>query len=176
MTQEPETLYKLMVLYMLKKVNFPLTNSQLSAFFLDKEYTTYFTLQRIINDLLDAGLIEAHTVGNTTHYNISNDGMETLGFFSSDISSAAIADMDEYLRANRYSMRSETSVTADFYNPAAGVYIVQCEIREGRDKLFGMELSVPDEKVAASMCANWRECSQEIYAHVMMQLSGAGKE
>ena len=43
MIQEPETLYKLMILYMLNKVNFPLTNSQLTQFFLDKEYTTYFT-------------------------------------------------------------------------------------------------------------------------------------
>ena len=48
MIQEPETLYKLMALYMLNKVNFPLTNSQLTQFFLDKEYTTYFTLQQVL--------------------------------------------------------------------------------------------------------------------------------
>ena len=39
------TLYKLIVLYMLQKVDFPLTNSQISEFVLDKEYTNYFTLQ-----------------------------------------------------------------------------------------------------------------------------------
>ena len=51
MIQEPETLYKLMILYMLNKVNFPLTNSQLTQFFLDKEYTTYFTLQQVLSEL-----------------------------------------------------------------------------------------------------------------------------
>ena len=45
---EPLTLYKLIILYMLKKVDFPLTNAQISEFVLDQEYTTYFTLQQAI--------------------------------------------------------------------------------------------------------------------------------
>ena len=35
-------LYKLIILYMLNKVDFPLTNSQISEFILDEGYTTYF--------------------------------------------------------------------------------------------------------------------------------------
>ena len=35
MLSEPKTLYKLMNLYMLKQVNFPLTNAQLTDFFLE---------------------------------------------------------------------------------------------------------------------------------------------
>ena len=48
------TTYKLIILYMLKKVDFPLTNSQLSEFFLDKGYTNYFTLQQVITELSEA--------------------------------------------------------------------------------------------------------------------------
>ena len=51
MLSDPITLYKLMILYMLDHVNFPLTNSQLTDFFLDHEYTTYFTLQQALNEL-----------------------------------------------------------------------------------------------------------------------------
>lgn len=61
MLAEPMTLYKLMNLYMLHQVNFPLTNAQLSNFFLDREYTTYFTLQQALNELLDAGLVKKET-------------------------------------------------------------------------------------------------------------------
>ena len=42
MLAEPMTLYKLMNLYMLKQVNFPLTNAQLSSFFLDRDYTATY--------------------------------------------------------------------------------------------------------------------------------------
>ena len=38
---EAFTLYKLIILYMLDKVDFPLTNSQISEFVLDKGYTDY---------------------------------------------------------------------------------------------------------------------------------------
>ena len=40
MLSDPLTLYKLMILYLLKQSKFPLSNSQLSEFFLEKEYTT----------------------------------------------------------------------------------------------------------------------------------------
>ena len=57
MLTEPLTLYKLMTLYMLKQVKFPLSGSQLSEFFLDKEYTTYFTLQQVLTELKEAHLV-----------------------------------------------------------------------------------------------------------------------
>ena len=36
MEQEQLTLYKLMILYLIEKVDFPLSNSQISEFILDK--------------------------------------------------------------------------------------------------------------------------------------------
>ena len=51
---EPLTLYKLIILYMLKKIDFPLTNSQISEFILDKGYTTYFKLQQAISELIES--------------------------------------------------------------------------------------------------------------------------
>lgn len=45
MTQDPLTLYKLIVLYMLNKVKFKLTYAQISEFILEKEYTNFLTLR-----------------------------------------------------------------------------------------------------------------------------------
>ena len=36
--------------YMLNKVNFKLTYSQISGFILEKEYTNFLTLQQVISD------------------------------------------------------------------------------------------------------------------------------
>ena len=59
MNEEPDMMYKLMILYMLDKVNFPLSNSQISSFVLGREYTTYFTLQNTLNTLIDDNFIHA---------------------------------------------------------------------------------------------------------------------
>lgn len=50
---QPLTLYKLIVLYMLDRVDFPLSTSQISEFVLDKGYTTYFKLQQALSELME---------------------------------------------------------------------------------------------------------------------------
>ena len=73
MLSEPMTLYKLMILYMLKQVNFPLTSAQLSNFFLEHEYTTYFTLNQALNELLEAKLLHVETNHNSSRYEITRE-------------------------------------------------------------------------------------------------------
>lgn len=172
MISEPLTLYKLMILYLLKSVNFPLTNSQLSGFFLDYEYTTYFTFQQVINELIDARLITSHSARNATRYEITPEGEETLGFFGSDISSGAIEDMNKFLKTNKFKLRSESSSYSDYYEAPNGNYVVHAEVREGKAILFGIDLSVPDRDSAELMCSKWNEKNQKIYAYMIKQLLG----
>ena len=58
MSTDATTLYKLMVLYMLDKVNFPLSNSQIADFMLDRQYTNYFTLQEVLSSLASDGFVQ----------------------------------------------------------------------------------------------------------------------
>ena len=71
---DPETLYKLMILYMMKKVNFPLSNAQLWTFFEEKGYTNYFTFQDTISELLEANLVSQDTVRNQVRYELTREG------------------------------------------------------------------------------------------------------
>ena len=170
MLAEPMTLYKLMNLYMLHQVNFPLTNAQLSNFFLDREHTTYFTLQQALNELLDAGLVKKETMRNSSRYEITKEGEETLEFFGKNISPAIVSDMDEYLKQNRVRMRNEVGLISDFYKSTNQDYIVHCEVREGKAVLVNLDISVPDKEQAEIMCNHWKDRSQEIYAYVMKSL------
>ena len=67
---ETYTLYKLIVLYMLDKVDFPLTTSQISEFILEKEYTTYFKLQETLAEMEHSGLLRVETTHNRTLYHL----------------------------------------------------------------------------------------------------------
>ena len=170
MLTEPMTLYKLMNLYLLKQVNFPLTNAQLTSFFTEHDYTTYFTLQQALNELEDAGLIHKEASHSSTRYDITKEGEETLNFFGKNISPAIINDMDEYLKENKFRLREEVGTTADFYKGTNQDYIVHCEVREGRSPLIELSLSVPDRDQAASMSARWEHKSKEIYSFIMKSL------
>lgn len=76
----PFTVYKLIVLYMLQNTENTLTNSQISEFILDREYTNYFHLQQAISELVEAELITMDTRSNVSHYRITEDGIKTLSF------------------------------------------------------------------------------------------------
>lgn len=170
MLSDPITLYKLMILYMLEHVNFPLTNSQLTDFFLEHEYTTYFTLQQAINELLDAGLLRMESVHNTSRYEITKEGADTLSFFGNKISAAIVEDIDNYLKENKFRLRSEVGIISDYYKSTNQDYVVHCEVREGKTALINLEVSVPDKEQAEIMCGHWKERSQEIYSYVMKTL------
>ena len=90
---ETFTLYRLMVLYMLDKVDFPLTNTQITNFILEKDYTTYFTIQQTLSELLDSELIVAESTHNNTLYRITEEGQQALNFFSNKISDGIKQDI-----------------------------------------------------------------------------------
>lgn len=170
MLSEPMTLYKLMNLYMLKQVNFPLTNAQLTDFFLKHEYASYFTLQQALGELQESGLIRTEATHNSTRYEITKEGEETLSFFGKNISPAIISDMDQYLKENRFRMRNEVGIVSDFYKSTNQEYVVHCEVREGKGTLIDLDITVPEKEQAEMMCARWKERSQEIYAFIMKSL------
>lgn len=57
-------LYKLIVLYMLNCIDFPLTDSQISEFVLEQGYTDYFKLHQVIGELAEDGLIRKESTHN----------------------------------------------------------------------------------------------------------------
>lgn len=170
MALESITLYKLIILYMLNKVKFPLTNAQLSRFFLDNDYTDYFTLQKVISELIDSHLISVETIRNTSYYHITSDGGETLGFFVNRIPEVIIDDMDSFLMHNKYELRNEVGTIADYYKSTNQDYIVHCQVKEGKSTLIELNVSVPTKETASDMCNNWKDASQKIYSYIMKSL------
>ncbi|KAB1440994.1 DUF4364 family protein [Candidatus Galacturonibacter soehngenii] len=167
---ESLTLYKLIVLYMLDKVNFPLTEAQITDFILGKEYTTYFSLRQAISELIDADLIKVETFRNSSHYHITEEGRSTLEYFGNKISPSIVADIDEYLVTNQYSLLDEVSTTADYYKTTNNDYAVECKVREKNSDLISLMLTVPTKEQANAICNNWKIENQEIYSYLMDKL------
>ena len=170
MVLESTTLYKLIILYMLNKVNFPLTNAQLIEFFSEKNYASYFTLQNVINELLNSHLISVEKIRNSSYYHITSEVSETLGFFGNKIPGAIVDDMDFYLMKNKYELRNEVGTIADYYKSTNQDYIVHCQVKEGQGTLIEINISVPSKEEASAMCNQWKDASQEIYKFVMKSL------
>ena len=167
---EAQTLYKLIVLTMLDRVDFPLTNAQISDFILTKEYTNYFTLQQVLSELAETELAEIHTIRNSTYYQLTQKGKDTLSFFGHMVSDAIHEDMDKYFKENAIVLRDETSVRADYFPNNHSEYSVRLRVMEKDSSAIDLTLSVPTEGQANSICDNWKKKNQKIYAYLMQEL------
>ena len=163
-------LYKLIILYMLSKVDFPLTNSQISEFILDEGYTTYFKLQQAISELLESGFIREEATHSRTFYHLTEEGAETIHFFKNDISPAIQQDIDTFLKEKRYELKNEVAVKADYYRTPNTEYAVRCHVIEQDSPLIDLTVTVPTEAEAETIVNNWTMKNQEIYALVMSTL------
>ena len=81
MQSESLMLYKLIILYILDRMDFPITNTELTSFILEKEYANYITIQQTLEDLIEDGYIAVEHSHNTFLYRITPSGRETLSFF-----------------------------------------------------------------------------------------------
>lgn len=164
------TLYKLIVLYMLDRVDFPLSQSQIYDFMLEREYATFLLLQQAIGELAEAGFVTSRTHRNRTLLFLTKEGRQTLAYFVGQINFYIRKDIDDYFRANGMALRNEISVTSDYTKASSGEYEAHLIARDREITLVDLTLSVPLEETAVSICDNWQEKNQEIYQYLIEQL------
>ncbi len=167
---EPFTIYKLTILYMLDKAGFPLSNTQLSNFFLEYDYTDYFRVQEVIGNLVDSHLILAESTHSNTQYTLTTAGKETLSFFSNKITDGITQDVAKFFDANRVALRQETSIIADYYKTTNQNYAVRCQVRSDNQSVIDLTLTVKTKDQAEAICANWRKQHEDVYMYLMDSL------
>lgn len=176
MSLDALTLYKLMILYMLDRAAFALTNAQITEFFLSRNYTNYFSLQEALHDLEDTELVLVEHVRNSSYYNLSASGKETLYYFENRISPAIREDIDAFLAKHSYALKHENEITADYYQKSRDCYEVRCVIRSKDELLSGITMNVTDEEQAVTICNNWKLRYDTIYEFLIRQLMLGGIE
>jgi hypothetical protein len=159
-----------MILYILSRVNFPLTNAQITAFILEKEYTNYFNLQRAISELIDDSYVQVTTIRNSSLYRISESGLETLSLFDNMISAGIKEDIEIYLQENKYDLLEEVSTPAEYYQIKKGEYAAHLRVIERDTPFIDLTLIVTTEDEAARMCNNWKDKSSEVYSYLLSSL------
>lgn len=155
---------------MLNKVDFPLTNAQISEFILDEGYTTYFKLQQAISELIESGFIREESTHSRTFYHLTEEGAETIYFFKNDISPAIQEDINTFLKEKQYELKNEVSVKSDYYRNPNREYSVRCQVIEHGVPLIDLTVTAPTEAEAETIANNWTKKNQEIYAMIMSNL------
>ena len=157
---------------MLDNLDFPLTNSQLSEFFVNHGYTSYFHLQQAINELVESEFVRAETIRNTTNYHLISSGKEALSMFHTQISEPIKNDILDYFAEKKYQLRKEVDITADYYplKKKRGEYMVKTQIKEKGSLLLELNINVVSKEQAIAICDSWEKKSDAVYGKLMEML------
>lgn len=164
------TLYKLMILYLIKKVDFPLSNSQICEFIIDKGYTNYFNVQRAFHELEEEEMLRTKTIRNMSHYYLTEIGDEAIEMFSYQISDSIKKDITQFLDEKEYELRKETDLEADFFPAKRGEYTVHLKIKEKDTLLLELNLNVVSREQAVHICDHWNDKHSDVYSSLIQQL------
>lgn len=169
---------KLIILYLIEKIEIPLSNSEICQFALEKNLMDYFSVQQYLSELVESSLLEMTTENNSTRYTITNDGEDILNYFIKHISNYAKTVINTYAKENSKRIRAEYSITANYFQEMNNEYTVKCGVYDSDDMTSLMEISinVATKDQARLVCRNWKNNVTNIYGQIMHCLSTEIKE
>ncbi len=164
------TLYKLMILYLIQKVDFPLSNSQISEFIIDKGYTNYFNVQRAFHELEEEEMLRIKIIRNMSHYYLTDEGAEAINMFEYQIPNSIKDDISQFLDEKEYQLRRETDLEADFFPAKRDEYTVHLKIKEKDTLLLELNLNVVSREQAVHICDHWDQMHSDVYSALIQKL------
>lgn len=164
-------LYKLIILYILDRLDFPITNTELTYFIVDRNYCDHITINNILQELIEDKFVEMESAHNVFSYRITAAGKETLSFFYTRISVAIRDEIDAYLSEKEYQLREMVSTSADYYESKKNEFVVELRVVERDSELVHINLLVTSAAEADLMCNRWKECSADIYGYLISTLA-----
>ena len=107
------------------------------------------------------------TVRNSSYFQITPQGKQTLSYFEDQISDGIKKDIADFFKENIIQIREELSDTADYYKGQEEGYQVRCRLRQNNLSLVDLTIAVPTEDAAKAVCLNWKEKRQSIYENLI---------
>lgn len=156
---------KLLVLYILNKINLPISNNQITEIILKNNLINYFTLQQYITELCSSKFLNYIDFDGKQRLTITNNGEKVLKLFRNRISPNKIELIDIFLDKNLESIKNEITINAD-YTIEGNNYIVNLKASENNSILLDLKVNVASIKQANELCLKWKNNSSDIYTKI----------
>jgi len=157
---------KLVILYILDRIDEPVTNSDFTQFVLENNHMNYFYVQQYISELIKTNFIDVKADDDKEMYSLTNLGKETLKYFSFKIPDNIKESINERYAKRKEQKIKDTQITGDYYKKNELEYVVSLKVIENEITLFDLTLNVPSIKQAKHICNNWKEDPQYIYEKI----------
>ena len=154
---------KLLLLHILKELNRPISNTQLTEIVLENNLINYFTLQQYISELDSSEFIRYEDINEKKLIVLTKKGENVLSFFKDRISTSKISIINNYIEL----IKKELTIQSDYTLAKNDNFLVELTAIEDKLPLIDLKVSVPTKKQASLLCSKWQENPSEIYNKII---------
>lgn len=163
---------KVLILYILNKVNKPLSNNALLKLVISITDMNYFYFQQFLLDLIENKYIVTYEVDGEILYKITDEGKEALELTQDIIPGIIKFRIDSNFKENLDIIKDEFSITADFIPQSEKEYSVKCKLVENSKTLFEIQVFAGSHEQAKIITENWKNNASTIYPKLLEILYG----
>lgn len=175
---------KLIIMYILHRLNIPISNGTITKLVLETRLMNYFMFQQCFNELCDSKLIRhagdkgtskaasgESSVEASGSYILTESGSKTLQYFIELIAPGIKKQLDKTVPDARKEIVEDSLITADYIPESENKFTVICKMREKGFPLIELKAAVGTKKDALSVCENWKKHSSDIYSEIIGSLT-----
>ena len=163
---------KLLILYILNKVNKPLNSEELLKLVLSITDMNYFYFQQFLLDLQENKYIINYNSDNMSLYKITEEGIKTLELTGNIIPGILKLRVDSQFKDSLSEIKEEQSITAEFIPESENEYYVKCKLNENNKTLLDITLYAGSRNQANNIVNNWKKNANIIYPQIFNMLAG----
>ncbi len=161
---------KILLLYIIDKLNLPVTNTFITKVVLENSYMNYFFLQQFLSEMLIDEYLESKTEDSRSMYIITTKGKEVLNMFTDLLPIGLKKRIASTVREIRKNYRNETMIISDYTCENENEYVVKCKIKEDDFSLIDIKVTVGSKEEAINISNNWRAYADILYTEVLDSL------
>ncbi|CAB1252145.1 conserved hypothetical protein [Clostridiaceae bacterium BL-3] len=158
---------KLLLLYIFKRIKFPISNNQITQIILENGFINYFTLQQYLNELLSSNFIKKVVYSNNHKFIITKKGLKVLLLFGNRISKNKMDIINQYLDTKIESIKKNLFINASYTIDPKNNFIVNLKILENNSELIDIKLNVDSNSKAKELCKKWKKDYLDLYYNIV---------
>lgn len=158
---------KLLILYILKKINKPVNYKELLELVISISDMNYFDFQQFLQDLLEDKFILKYEQNEDEIIELTIDGANALELTIDMLPGILKLKVDSNFKEEFNKIKDEFSVFAEYTPVTETDFVVKCKIIENNLTIFNLETNAGSREQAKQIVNNWNNNAINIYPEIL---------
>ena len=158
---------KLILLYILRKLDMPVTNRQLTQLVLSHRLMNYFIMQQMLLELIDSAYVDAQVDENKEQIKISQQGRDVLNYFMGMIPPYLKLKVDTKVLPESTVDKLTDYATAEYYPVGLDSFKILLNVNQDSENAMKITLTTNDLDYTKKIVKKWNEKSDQMADRIM---------